>query len=242
MVGIMGSRGSINGGVKKFALVRLAAAAIAVATFGTPVGLAAAESGGLSGDPDAAAQYWGRQRYDDCALMAVADVVGELTGNKPSEDEIIALAGSIPNGRNSGPIYIVASDPAAVSGTVPRRNQLPVISDLPVLLGHYGVDSIHTNDLIAANGGVPTGIPGLELLLADGKKVIASINGETIWDQAGDRTVHDHDVVVTGIDTGTGIVHLNDSAIPSPGPDSQVSIATFESAWRTSNHAMVVAG
>jgi len=221
---------------------RLAAAVIAVVTLSAPTGVASAESDGLSGDPDAAAQYWGRQHYDDCALMAVADVVGEVTGTKPSEDEIIALAGSIPNGRGSGPIYIVASDPAAVSGAGPRRNQLPVISDLPVLLGHYGVGSVHTNDSIAANGGMQTGIPGLALLLADGKKVIASINGETIWDQAGDRTVHDHDVVVTGIDTGAGIVHLNDSAIPSPGPDSQVSIDTFESAWRTSNHAMVVAG
>ena len=226
----------------KIALGRLAAAVISVVTLSAPVGVATGESGGLSGDPDAASQYWGRQRYDDCALMAVADVVGELTGNKPSENEVIALAGSIPNGRNSGPIYIPPSDPAALSGTIPRKNQLPVISDLPVLLGHYGIGSIHTNDSIAANGGVPTGIPGLAVLLADGKKVIASINGETIWNQAGDRTVHDHDVVVTGIDTGAGIAHLNDSAIPSPGPNSQVSIDTFESAWRTSNHAMVVAG
>ncbi|MCX6484684.1 MAG: hypothetical protein NT146_15790 [Mycobacterium sp.] len=193
--------------MNRIAMGRLAAAVIAVVTLSAPTGVAWAESDGLSGDPDAAAQYWGRQHYDDCALMAVADVVGEVTGTKPSEDEIIALAGSIPNGRGSGPIYIVASDPAAASGTIPRKNQL-----------------------------------GLALLLADGKKVIASINGETIWDQAGDRTVHDHDVVVTGIDTGSGIVHLNDSAIPSPGPDSQVSIATFESAWRTSDHAMVVAG
>jgi hypothetical protein len=226
--------------VDKIAMGRLAAAVIAVVTLSAPTGVAWAESGGLSGDPDAAAQYWGRQRYDDCALMAVADVVGEVTGTKPSEDDVIALAASIPNGRGSGPIYMLPSDPAAQSRTVPRSNQLPVISDLPVLLSHYGVGSIHTNDSIAANGGLPTGIPGLELLLADGKKVIASINGETIWNQAGDRTVHDHDVVVTGIDTGAGIVHLNDSALPSPGPDSQVSIATFESAWRTSNHAMVV--
>jgi hypothetical protein len=228
--------------VNTIALGRLAAAVIAVVTLSAPTGVASAESDGLSGDPDAAAQYWGRQHYDDCALMAVADVVGEVTGTKPSEDEVIALAGSIPNGRGSGPIYIVASDPAAASGTIPRKNQLPVISDLPVLLGHYGVGAVHTNDSIAANGGMPTGILGLALLLAGGKKVIASINGETIWNQSGDRTVHDHDVVVTGIDTGAGIVHLNDSAIPSPGPDSQVSIETFESAWRTSDHAMVVAG
>lgn len=174
--------------------------------------------------------------------MAVADVVGELTGNKPSEEEVIALATSTPNSRNSGPIYTMPPDPASGPVSVPRKLQLPVIWDLPILLNHYGVNSVHTDNAIAAGGGLPTGIAGLETALREGKKVIASINGETIWNQAGDRTVHDHDVVVTGVDDVAGIVHLNDSAIPSPGPDSQVSIETFDNAWRTSNYAMVVAG
>jgi len=196
----------------------------------------------LSGDPVGAAQYWGRQRYDDCALMAVADVVGELTGNKPSEDEVIALATSTPNSRNSGPIYTMPPDPASGPASIPRKQQLPVIWDLPILLNHYGVDSVHTDNAIAEGGGLPSGIAGVEAALRDGKTVIASINGETIWNQAGDRTVHDHDVVITGVDSAAGIVHLNDSAIPSPGPDSQVSIDTFETAWATRNYAMVVAG
>ena len=70
--------------------------------------------------------------------------------------------------------------------------------------------------------------------------VIASLNGETIWNTPGDRTIHDHDLVVTAVDATAGIVHLNDSA--SPLPQSQVSIGTFEAAWATSNHAMVIAG
>ena len=135
---------------------------------------------------------------------------------------------------------IAAASLPAGDGSVPRRNQLPVIRDLPILLSHFGIGSVYTNDSIAAEGGLPTGIPGLEAALREGKKVITSLNGETIWDIPGDRSIHDHDVVVTGIDIGTGTVHFNDSA--AHHPDSQVSVETFESAWLTSNHSMVVAG
>jgi len=70
--------------------------------------------------------------------------------------------------------------------------------------------------------------------------VIVSLNGETIWDQPGDRTVHNHALVVTGIDNSSNIVYLNDSA--AAGPNTQVPIETFEAAWRTSDHGMVIAG
>ena len=189
------------------------------------------------------ASNWGRQHFDDCALMAVADVVGELTGNKPSEDAIIALATATPNSAGSGPIYTLPRDPkspTAGDGSVRRKNQLPMINDLPVLLSHFGIDSVHTSDSVAASGGLPTGMSALADYLAKGKKVIASLNGETIWNTPGDRTIHDHDLVVTAVDATAGIVHLNDSA--SPLPQSQVSIGTFEAAWATSNHAMVIAG
>jgi hypothetical protein len=210
------------------------------AVFGVS-GVAWGEGGGMLGDPDAAAQYWARQVSDDCALMAVADVVGELTGVKPSEDQVIALAVATPSSKEGAPpIYTPAPD---LEGPVPpaaRRNQLPVIRDLPVLLAHYGVPAILTDDTIAANGGPPTGIPGLQDALSNGMKAIISLNGETIWDQPGDRSIHDHDVVVTGLDTAAGIVHLNDSA--APGPNSQIPIDVFDTAWRTSAHSMVLAG
>ena len=170
--------------------------------------------------------------------MAVSDVVGEITGAKPGEDEVIALAAATPNGQGSGPIYALPAD--APPGTPARKDQLPNIRDLPILLSHYGVSSVYTNDVLAAAGGLPTDMPALEVDLSAGKKVIASVNGETIWNIPGDRSVHDHALVVTGVDTGAGIVHLNDSA--SPNPDSQVGVDTFETAWRTSDHAMVVAG
>ena len=43
-----------------------------------------------------------------------------------------------------------------------------------------------------------------------------------------------------GVDITAGVVHLNDSA--GPHPDTVVSVETFDAAWRTSDHAMVVAG
>jgi hypothetical protein len=46
-------------------------------------------------------------------------------------------------------------------------------------------------------------------------------------------------VVVTGIDTKAGMVHLNDTGAKA-GRDEQVSIATFEQAWDTSNDFAVV--
>lgn len=216
--------------------------AVVVTVFGWP-GMAWAEDGGLVGDPDTASQYWGRQSTDDCALMSVADVVGEVNGIKPSEDEVIALAMATPSSKEGAPpIYTPEPDPnnpPPADGTVVRKDQLPVIRDLPILLAYYGVPSVLTDDTIAANGGPPTGITGLRDALRSGKKIIVSLNGETIWDIPGDRTVHDHDVVVTGLDTVAGIVHFNDSA---RRPDSQIPVDIFDQAWKTSDHAMVLAG
>lgn len=218
--------------------VSLVGAALVVG--GLP-GTAWAEDDGLLGDPAAAAQYWGRQSSDDCALMAVADVVGELTGVKPSEGDVIALAVATPSSKEGAPpVYTPAPDPNSPVPPAARRNQLPVIRDLPVLLAHYGVPAVLTDDMIATNGGPPTGITGLQDALRAGRKVIISLNGETIWDLPGDRSIHDHDVVVTGLDTAAGIAHLNDSA--ASAPDSQIPIGVLDTAWRTSDHSMVLAG
>ncbi len=46
-------------------------------------------------------------------------------------------------------------------------------------------------------------------------------------------------MVVTGIDTKAGVVHLNDSGAKA-GRDEVVSMATFEAAWATSNNFAVV--
>jgi hypothetical protein len=177
----------------------------------------AAPADGMYGDPGAAAPYWRPQHDNDCAEMAAADVIGEITGQEPAEEQITALAKSIPSGYGPGPIW----NPP---GGTDYRN-------LPALLAHYGIQSrvVHT------------GTSALEQDLAQGRKVIVVLNGETIWNTPGRRDWADHFVVVTGIDTTAGVVHLNDSGTPQ-GRDEQVSIATFEQAWATngSGNAAVV--
>lgn len=73
-----------------------------------------------------------------------------------------------------------------------------------------------------------------------GRKVLAAVNGETLWNQPGDHAHEDHFVVVTGIDTGAGVVHLNDSGVDY-GRDEVVPFAVFEASWATSSHFAVIA-
>jgi hypothetical protein len=212
-----------------------AAALIGAAAVGLAGGIAnAAETQGvLYGDPDTASSYWVQQSLDDCSLMATADVVGQLTGDQPSEQAIVGLAGATPSAHHDGPVYLPApaDNPDAGNGTDSR--------DLPILLSHYGIHAVYTDDDVAAQVGVPTGMTALEDAIADGHKVIAGVNAETIWDEEGDRTNADHDLVVTGIDTEAGIVHLNDSGTED-GADEQVPVDVFEAAWKTSGHDMVI--
>jgi hypothetical protein len=177
----------------------------------------------MYGNPAAAAPYWRQQSFDDCALMATADVIGQLTGRQPSEQEIIGVARRLGSQVHPGPLYSTGY------GTDP--------GDIPVLLAQYGIYGVLSTE--------DPGMAALERYLAGGHKVIAGVNAELIWgmpvqtkDNRG-NPMSDHAVVVTGVDLATGKVHLNDSASPN-GPDETVSIEVFERAWATGNEEMVV--
>ena len=80
----------------------------------------------------------------------------------------------------------------------------------------------------------------LEQLLGSGHAVIVGLNAEMIWNQPVDGQARaDHAVVVTGVDTAKGIVHLNDSGNPK-GRDEQIPMAVFVKAWATSHNSMTV--
>jgi Peptidase_C39 like family len=196
--------------------------AIAVGLAGAGTGLArpaqADPSGQMYGNPDAAARYWRYQHGEDCGLMAVADVVGQLTGREPLQIGIELRGVFTKSETHHGSIY-------RFDGTSPE--------DLVVLLGKYGIQS----DLTTGNT-----MGGLEQDLAGGHKVIAALNAETIWNYPrgqGQRTEADHAVVVTGVDTRSGIVHLNDSGTPN-GRNEQIPLATFTQAWATGNDLLIV--
>ena len=105
--------------------------------------------------------------------------------------------------------------------------------DVSLLLALYGVGS----------DARPSSTDAIEQALAQGHKVIAGVNGFTLWNERGDRSKQDHFVVVTGIDTGAdnrgGTVHLNDSG-NNAGRDEQVPLATFERSWATGGNYAIV--
>jgi hypothetical protein len=177
--------------------------------------LGANQQTGMYGDPAAAAPFWRLQHSGDCGEMAVADVVGQLTGREPTERQITSLAENTPSITGSGPIY--------------HRRGGTDITNLPVLLGHYGIQSSLRQLTIG----------GLEQDLAQQRKVIAAVNAQTIWNTSGNRNVDNHVVVVTGVDTNARVVHLNDSGIGT-GRDERVSLVVFETAWATSQKLAVV--
>jgi predicted double-glycine peptidase len=167
------------------------------------------------GDPSAAAPYWRPQHSFDCGEMAVADVVGQITGHEPGEEQVTAFAQSTSSTAGSGPIlkYTGGTD----------------IHDLPVLLAHYQIKSDN----------VQTSIKALEQDLLHNRRVIVLLNAETIWNRPGHRNAANHFVVVTGINPKAGVVHLNDSGIVS-GRDEQVPIARFEQAWAINHNSAIV--
>jgi hypothetical protein len=218
--------------------MRFAACAALLATgLGLAAGTAdAAETPTLHGDPDAAGPYWSHQTLDDCMLMSVADVVGQLTGTAPTEDQIVDVATATASHFHPGAVYTVPADVDDPStwGDVSAEDSV-------VLLAHYGIGSAYTDDDVSVDGGPATGMPALQSYLDSGKGAIVYVNGAMLRDEDGDRSASDHAVVVTGVDDANGIVHVNDSA-PDDGRDEQVPLATFEAAWSTGGHGMTIAG
>ncbi|CAM4226395.1 hypothetical protein MB901379_03629 [Mycobacterium basiliense] len=220
----------------KTAIFGLAATAVALG-LASP---AAAASGTMYGDPVAAAKYWRLQKYDDCVLMSSADVVGQVTGKEPSERAIIKVAQSTPSVVHPGSIYTKPADT-----TNPNSGMGTSMADIPALLEHYGVKVVLTDLDNAPTSGVLTGMDALEQNLASGRAVIVSLNAEMIWGQPIEtkdddgNPVSDHAVVVTGVDTANGVVHLNDSG-SEEGRDEQIPMALFMQAWATSRDFMAV--
>jgi hypothetical protein len=221
-----------NSRIAAAARTALVAAGVGIALVVAPGVHPAVAADGVYGDPAAAARYWQEQsREDNCGLMAVADVVGEITGNLPTEHQMITLAEHTPSGTNPGPIYAPRDDPSHTNG-----NGGIEMADEVVLLDHYGIKSVMTEDKHPEQ----TGLPALEQYLSNNRKVIAWVNSAIIWHTTDQRTQADHFLVVTGIDTNKEIVHLNDPGVEFA--DEQVPIATFTNAWKTGQESIVVTG
>ncbi|OBK23426.1 C39 family peptidase [Mycobacterium asiaticum] len=226
--------------VAKTALFATVSAAVALGLAAPAEAFPTRSGTTMYGDPAAVAKYWRHQKYDDCAIMSSADVVGQITGDLPSERSIIKVAQNTPSVVHPGSIYLKPTDkndPNSGMGTNP--------GDLPTLLAHYGIHATNTDADNAGKTGLATGMEALEEYLGSGRAVIVGLNAEMIWNQPVENTGTDgepradHAVVVTGVDTGNGIVHLNDSGSPK-GKDEQIPMAVFIKAWATSHNFMTV--
>jgi hypothetical protein len=195
------------------ASVALASPALAVDT----------ASPGVFGDPGKAAQYWAEQSYgNDCVLMAVADVVGQITGHKPSEQEIIEIAQHTPSASHPGEsVYKDTESDGADS------------RDIVVLLAHYGIHATTSED---AKG--DAALNALKAALGGGHAAMVSVSAGTMWDGTAPKD-GDHEVVVTGVDTVHNVVHLNDSGT-GDGRDEQVPLAVFMKAWSGGDFEMTL--
>ena len=206
------------------AVVVALAAAVAI-MLGPGVALAdpSGSQTGIYGDPAAAAPYWQAQSLEDnCGAMSVADIVGQVTGERPTEAQILKVAEKTPSEMNPGTM-IYQPDTGGIS-----------VGDLPVLLTHYGIASVNSD----TSGPEPTGLGALEHYLGSGRKVIAYVNSAIVWDTSDQRSAADHFVVVTGVDATNDVVHLND-----PGADeanTTIAVPTFMKAWDTSNDSIIV--
>ncbi|WP_231974702.1 C39 family peptidase [Mycobacterium sp. E1747] len=191
---------------------------------------ATAVASGVYGDPGGAAEFWQQQSYEDnCGLASVADVVGEVTGHSPTEQQIIKLAQHTPSSIRDGPIYAPTGDPAhdGPNGGIE-------MADTVVLLDHYGIKSRMTYDKHPEE----VGMSSLEQYLGANRKVIAWVNSGTILSSNDQRTSADHLLVVTGIDTNKDVVHLNDPY--ADHANTEVSVDTFMTAWKIGQESIVV--
>ncbi|HEY3994807.1 MAG TPA: C39 family peptidase [Mycobacterium sp.] len=190
----------------------------------------APEAAGVYGNPASAARYWEQQSLEDnCGLVSVADVVGEITGHEPTEQQVAEVAEATLSQTNPGPIYAPRNDPshAGSNGGIEMADEV-------VLLDHYGIKSHMTS----AAHPEETGLPALEQYLAKGRKAIAWVNSALIWNTGDQRTTADHFLVVTGVDTNKELIHLNDPG--ADHADEQVGLTTFISAWKTGEESLVV--
>jgi hypothetical protein len=183
----------------------------------------AADPAGLYGDPAKASQYWAPQSFgNNCVLMSVADVVGQISGQMPSEQDIIEVAKQTPSVAEQGKTVYADTQGDGVD-----------TRDIGVLLAHYGIHVTTSED---AKGQAALG--ALENALGSRHAVMIAVSSSTIWE--GHRPKDgDHEVVVIGVDVTNGVAHLNDSGADD-GRDEQVPISTFMSAWGGGDFEMTV--
>jgi hypothetical protein len=183
------------------------------------------------GNYDANQQYWYYQgNYATCGMMAVASVIGQLTGTMPPQQEIINLAATTPSGVDIGkPIY---SEPDGAK-----------MVDLVKLLNLYGINADQTDFV---NGQRQLALDTMTTALSQKQGVIVFVNNNAMYNayaqtyldsrvyppEPGDGTSN-HFVSVISVNTTKNVVYVNDSALLN-GKAFPLPLDKFMDAWKTS--------
>lgn len=169
------------------------------------------------GDPEASMEGWDFQgNTNRCALYSQMFIIEELTGQDIDIEEM--------------------ADIAEENGWFTEEGGTPCL-DLNKMLEYYGVE----NEMSFNNH-----ISDIEDCLADGGKVIVSIDAYEIWDGDNDSVFNpgeaaNHAVEVIGIDYSdpdNPMIILNDSGHPD-GCGSMIPLEDFEDAWEDGGCQMV---
>jgi hypothetical protein len=223
---------------------------------------------GQYGKPADQIQYWVKQSYSNCGLMAGAMAIGQIyqsLAKQPSEAKIVDQAKLTDSVTKPGQKIYLDENINEGTTTEDLAALLTRYYDVNTQLTRYStsveVDGETTQVSTAADG--QRALFDVKAALAKGSAVIATVNAQTVWaavnggntgntePEIPDYQENNHAVVVIGIDERKGIVFLNDS-----GPSFQaekdedgnlkypngepVTIGAFMSAWQTNAYQTLV--
>lgn len=172
----------------------------------------------VAGTPAEDMEVWECQGHTNrCALFAQKFAIEQLTGQDIDIEEFAAIA------KENGWF----TEQGGTNGL-----------NMDKMLQYYGIDHDVTYD---------ADMQDLETALRNGEKVIVSVDSDQIWygtdnDIFSPGTSSDHALQVIGIDYSdpdAPMVILNDSGSPA-GCGEMVPLETFEAAWSTGDHQMIV--
>ena len=191
---------------------------------------------GFYGNPEVNSQYWVKQSYENCILMAAAMVVGQMRGNveeEPTEDEIVNYAKITDSIVVPGKKVYINENTSDGATAMDTAMLLRKYYDLNAEFTTYSTPAVingeQTSVATVADG--QRALLDVQAALARGEGVIVGVNAQIMWAavqcttgscQGGngpgipDYQTPNHGVVVIGVDVENGIVYLNDS-----GPETQ---------------------
>jgi hypothetical protein len=200
-------------------------------------------------------QYWVKQSFYNCQLLATAMAIGQAThSTSPTEDEMSRWAETTDSVFFPGQkMYLGDFSQSGVStvDAVALANQY---FDVTAVLKTYGGGNVYapgqTATATAADGRQALG--DLEAALARGDAAMVVYPVAVVWSTFGlsprpnnSYTFPDHAAVVTQVDLTNGWVYVNDSSAVSPfdrnvfvGQGLAIPIGAFLNGWQTSNYML----